>query len=827
MQLRKEQPLAFPVSPTAENAVPAAFSMVDTITEFLEYYGTESLVGREFAELIGGGDGKDRLSKLLEATGHKRDPEGLCRTLAEQLMKIETGARTAVSVNGVIFPQLLLTALLELLLPGDKFTSVKSVERLESLANIRVPEKDRERLHRVLETYPVRLSSHILRQMRVSPDVAYQYMPFVEELDPAGHVNTWIGQFHQGLLEQMYQNRVIFLLNMSCPVYCRFCFRKHKDSRNQANPTVKDVENAVAYVAQTPTVKEIVITGGDPFMNRKNLAAAIDGLLQVEHVQTLRLATRSIAYYPNLFYAGNASMLKYVKAKSFEAQMLGKRVEVATHFIHPDEVSIQSLDLITELVNSGVAVYVQTPFLKGCNDQGPELVRLFSLLRGAGAELHYIYIPCSPIQGNRVYWAPLSEGIRVAHYLRAHLSDRVIPRICTATPIGKMDWGSSGWAIERDAENERFIWIRTPYTPDYFKAFAPIANELDIVKVNEEGTIDIRYMADIGDDSLLLGSRQPAAPRNLKTDPGTLAEAADSMREAVGPSASIVATGARGISRVHKTRVEIGLDRFGGDLSYLQRQRDVTDVVLTADDDIVDRMTQVEQLAEQIGAIDHVNALRLRSLVFAHSPERFSRALIDRLARINRVTVVRPLRLEIETRFLHATQILPVHRGLAEKLRAKGITVYCTTPLLGEVNDSPEEISKLAYRLREAGIEFHHVIVTGLPFQDKWNQRFPVDVATVIDIGSVVRKDGSGREIPRYIIATGLGEVDFGLTSKLYRENVRFSVRLSPYDLEYYRQMSPDFQWPEGVETDAGGAPVVPVEGLTDSGGFLVFEKTS
>jgi sulfatase maturation enzyme AslB (radical SAM superfamily) len=52
-----------------------------------------------------------------------------------------------------------------------------------------------------------------------------------------GHTNTWIGQFHQGLLEQMYQNRVIFLLNMSCPVYCRFCFRKHKESRNEANPT--------------------------------------------------------------------------------------------------------------------------------------------------------------------------------------------------------------------------------------------------------------------------------------------------------------------------------------------------------------------------------------------------------------------------------------------------------------------------------------------------------------------------------------------------------------------------------------------------------------
>jgi L-lysine 2,3-aminomutase len=276
---------------------------------------------------------------------------------------------------------------------------------------------------------------------------------------------------------------------------------------------------------------------------------------------------------------------------------------------------------------------------------------------------------------------------------------------------------------------------------------------------------------------------------------------------------------------VHKTRVEIDLERFADDLSYLQRNREVTDVVLTAAGDVVGRMTLVETLAARIGTIPHVNALRLRSTAFAHSPERFTRAVIDRLARINRVTVVRPLRLEIEARFLHATQVLPAHRELTAKLRSKGITVYCNTPLLGEVNDSPEEISKLAYRLREAGVEFHHVYVAGLPFQVKWNRRFPVDVATVIDIGSVVRKDGSGREIPRYIIATALGEVDFGLTSKLYRENGRFSARLSPYNLEYYRQMEPDFQWPEGVGTDPDGAPVAPVEGLSDSGNFLVFER--
>jgi L-lysine 2,3-aminomutase len=310
---------------------------------------------------------------------------------------------------------------LEKIILENKFVSVKDVPQLEKLANIVVPEKDRAHLQKVIETYPVRLSMHTIRQMMVSRNVAYQYLPFVEELDPAGHVNTWIGQFHQGLLEQMYQNRVIFLLNMSCPVYCRFCFRKHKETRNQVNPTTDDVKKAVKYIGETPSIKEIVITGGDPFLNKANMACAIDGLKEIPHVQSLRLATRSIAYYPHLFYANNSFWLNYLKRKNLELQQGGKRIEIATHFIHPDEISPQCLDIISDFVKNGMAVYVQTPFLKGC------------------------------------YWTPISKGVKAAKYLRAHLSDRVIPRICTATPIGKMDWHSSGWAVEKDSENRTIL----------------------------------------------------------------------------------------------------------------------------------------------------------------------------------------------------------------------------------------------------------------------------------------------------------------------------------------------------------------------------------
>ena len=499
-----------------ENQIPLS-DLVAALTGFLDHFAEKSLVGETFFAIVQTGDGRTKLSRLLDACGYSDNPRGFFSELLVLLGKADGTAKIA--INNIELPHLMLMAILEVVLPGNKFISIKTTDQLEKVANIKVPEADRADMQKVIDTYPARLSMHTIRQMRVSGDVAYQYLPFTQELDDAGHTNTWIGQFHQGLLEQMYQNRVIFLLNMSCPVYCRFCFRKHKDSRNETNPTPADVKKAVAHVKNSPSIKEIVITGGDPFMNRANMASAIDELMAIEHVQTLRLATRSIAYYPHLFLSDNAERLGYLKRKNLELQERGKRMEVATHFIHPDEISPQSLMIISDLVKSGIAVYVQTPFLKACNDEGPELVRLFSLLRGAGAELHYIYIPCSPIHGNSIYWTPISKGIAVGNYLRAHLSDRVIPRINTATPIGKMDWHSSGWAVEPVAGNDNFMWIRTPYTPDYFKQFAPLSKEMENIRVNAEGTIDIHYMAQIGDESLFLGARPPRPGGGVRTQP--------------------------------------------------------------------------------------------------------------------------------------------------------------------------------------------------------------------------------------------------------------------------------------------------------------------
>jgi lysine 2,3-aminomutase len=112
--------------------------------------------------------------------------------------------------------------------------------------------------------------------------------------------------------------------------------------------------------------------------------------------------------------------------------------------------------------------------------------------------------------------------------------------------------------------------------------------------------------------------------------------------------------------------------------------------------------------------------------------------------------------------------------------------------------------------------------VAGLPVQNEWNAKNPVALYDVVDIATRVRREGSGREIPRYVIRTPLGEVDFGLTSTIHGDGQDLSVKLLPYTLDYFQGLAADFRWPDGVRADEDGRPVVPVTGLRKTTSFAL-----
>ncbi len=824
-----------PVDPRNDLQHPPAEMIIAAIKEriihFLEHFCDLPMVDMEFLAALEGVTGEDKFTSLLARVGFADDANGFVTELVDQLRQINGTETRAVIFNGLKLPYQLLLFVMAELVPGGGYKTIKKVRQLEELTNTKVPPEEQADLQQVIDTFPVRLSLHTIRQMRLSDKVAYQYRPFVEELDPRGTAHTWVGQFFRGIVEQMYQNRVIFIMNMACPVYCRFCFRKHKDCRNQKSPNKIHVKQAVLYLQNEPDIKEVVLTGGDPFMNRATLQYAVAELAKIPHVQTLRLASRAVSYYPLMFLKDEGYWLNYLVRTNLKLQQQGKRLELATHFIHPDEISVDALDVISHLVSNGVPVYVQTPFVQGCNESGREMVRLFNVLHAAGAEIHYIFMPTSPIQGNSIYWSTIAEGLRAGRYLRANLSDRAMPHLTTATSIGKIDWNTSGWAVQQSVANPDQIWIRTPYTHSYYEKFAPIMQNTETVRPNHEGTLDATFQVEIGDADLFAGPRgltsSPEAAEYKLTRTTELVEESLEFLQAFhlldqrDLKTSIIPPPNPAVARVHKTRIEMDCgaprEELEAAYTYLKERPEITDVVLSRADDMLTGFSRTLKIIDRLREIPTILTIRLRSLKLNHQPKILSRATMSRLASRNRLQVVRSVRLELETQFLHSSEIQPDHANLARELRQRGITVYNNTPLLGNINDNEAEMLRISSACREAGIEFCNVYVCGLPIQSEWNEQYPIELNSVIDIATFVRRQGSGREVPRYVLRTPLGEVDFTIMPRIFEpmESGEVQVRLLEHNLEYFRALDGSFDWPDNVTIDREGWPLVPIRGVS------------
>ncbi|MCM2285960.1 MAG: radical SAM protein [Desulfobacula sp.] len=727
--------------------------------DFFGAYGTPKLLGRRFFSDIGTQRKEDVFNALVKRCGYENNETGFFHDLVSCMEK----GPGRVVINKIGIPKLYLYALLSHLFPGNRLHTVKTVDELGRLAFVR--EEDRACLQKVMDEFPVRLSDHVIRQSRVSGAVAKQYLPFAGELDLSGKPITFDGHFKSGVLEQMYQNRVIFLLDMTCPVYCRFCFRKHKSNRKEKTPSGADVLAAVNHVQGHPSIREILITGGEPLLNRPNLEAALNSLMTIGHVDVIRIATRSVAYYPELFLKDTGGLIQYLIDKNDQCRSHGKRIEMGLHFVHPDEVSVQSLEIISAWVQKGIQVYVQTPFLNGLNTDGKTLGRLFTQLRQAGVKIYYIFTPCSPIHGTKDFWSPISKALEAQAWLRDHVSDRNIPKLCTATPLGKIEWHTSGFAVEKDAEDETFTWIRTPYTLSYFKDFIPDINTLPDMRINPEGTLDARFQVTMGDDALFLGNR----PEKIGIFPesGLSSETLEAIRAFIeagsGLSPSLCPTSSKFVSRVHKTRVEMDVQADDPAFGYIEQDPEITDVVVPWQAAQDPCMEKIGRMAERLKAFSHILSLRICCREFSERPEVLTDDLMEKISRWCDFSIGNPFRVEVEVWFLLPEDLGPGHGEIAKKLIHKGVNIYANVPLIQGVNDSPETVVALAHGFRRAAIEFHHLYVSGLDIQEKFNEP-PIDSQRIIDIASAVRKECSGREIPLYIRRTPSGEKDFGIS---------------------------------------------------------------
>jgi L-lysine 2,3-aminomutase len=279
-------------------------------------------------------------------------------------------------------------------------------------------------------------------------------------------------------------------------------------------------------------------------------------------------------------------------------------------------------------------------------------------------------------------------------------------------------------------------------------------------------------------------------------------------------------TGVSGLRRLHRTRMEIDCDADDAAVQravqWIAESPSVTDVLVVATTDVLDSLSRAIRIVEAVHEIDHVTAVRLRSLGLITEPQRWTRALVRRLADLNRLSVVLPTRLEVETMVVYAGEVNDAVAGAVRALRRRGITAYANAALLRAVNDTPEEMMALATACRRVGLELNHTVVAGLPVQDSWNAERPISLREVIEIASFLRANGSGREVPTYVVATPIGELDIGLSCQVAASDDDGTTRIvaRAFDRELIQQAWASGAVPPDLTFDPDGAPILSVEGL-------------
>ena len=226
-------------------------------------------------------------------------------------------------------------------------------------------------------------------------------------------------------LTHRYPDRVLFLITDMCSMYCRHCTRRRFAGQTDNECGMDRIEKALEYIRNTPTVRDVLLSGGDALMvSDKRLEYIISELRKIPHVEIVRLGTRTPVVCPQRITPELCAMLKKYHP-----------VWLNTHFNHPNEVTAESRRACEMLADAGVPLGNQSVLLRGVNDCVHVMKHLVHELVKMRVRPYYIY-QCDLSMGLEHFRTPVSKGIEIIEGLRGHTSGYCVPTFVVDAPGG-------------------------------------------------------------------------------------------------------------------------------------------------------------------------------------------------------------------------------------------------------------------------------------------------------------------------------------------------------------------------------------------------------
>ena len=179
-----------------------------------------------------------------------------------------------------------------------------------------------------------------------------------------------------------YPDRVLWTLTHECAMFCRYCTRKRKVGEAVSLASDAVIDAGIEYLKQHREVRDVVFSGGDPFLLPNERIEHVLGRIrhEVPSVDIVRFGSRTPATMP-----------QRVTPELVEILRRYHPVYVNVHFNVPQEFTVESRAALARLADAGIPLGNQSVLLAGVNDCSALMKQLVYDLTRNRVRPYYIY----------------------------------------------------------------------------------------------------------------------------------------------------------------------------------------------------------------------------------------------------------------------------------------------------------------------------------------------------------------------------------------------------------------------------------------------------
>ena len=311
--------------------------------------------------------------------------------------------------------------------------SVRDLATAERLLGCRLPDEARKAFQQTTSRFPMSVTPYYLSLIDTTD---LEHSPIFRQSFPSLHeLRVERRDMRDPLAEDLdspvagvthrYPDRVLFHVSNMCAMYCRHCTRKRKVGDRDEIPGRDQLQDGIDYVRNTPAVRDVLLSGGDPFLlPDSRLDWLLGELHAIPHVEIIRIGTRTPVVLPYRITDELVAVLKKHQP-----------VWINTHFNHPREITTSSRAALAKLADAGIPLGNQSVLLAGVNDCPQIILKLNHKLVANRVRPYYLY-QCDLSEGLSHFRTPVGTGIEIMESLIGHTSGFAVPTYVIDAPGG-------------------------------------------------------------------------------------------------------------------------------------------------------------------------------------------------------------------------------------------------------------------------------------------------------------------------------------------------------------------------------------------------------